>query len=107
MLDRQKQTTGAVLSNAIKQKRKEKAVSLSSSLCGWYSIIFRENIMFHYLKLKQSVTLKLSKLSKLENQGEKDGSEWSLKQLLWAKTLPENLLNLKDSLDQWVFATKK
>ena len=77
LLDRQKQTTGAILSNAIKQKRKEKAVSLifpTPLLLHMSSS--RANTMFLFPKSRLSVMQRLSKSSKLARPEERDGSEW-------------------------------
>lgn len=69
LLDREKQSRAKVLSNTIKQKRKEKAVCFTSNLfiISISHFSYRVNGMCRYQKLKPLVKLKLSVLYNPEN----------------------------------------
>jgi hypothetical protein len=70
LLDREKQSRAKILSNTIKQKRKEKAVgvfyrNLFEKILFFFS--FRENGMYQYRKSKQLVKRKFFELYNQEN----------------------------------------
>jgi ribosome biogenesis protein NSA2 len=68
LLDREKQSRAKILSNTIKQKRKEKAVEFLIEIYSRRFVFFcRENGMYQYRKSKQSVKPKFFELFNREN----------------------------------------
>uniref|UniRef100_A0A8C5LXV1 Uncharacterized protein n=1 Tax=Leptobrachium leishanense TaxID=445787 RepID=A0A8C5LXV1_9ANUR len=91
LLDREGQTRAKVLSNMIKQSEKRK----------------RGNGKFLYQRCALREKLKYSTLSARENARRRLGREWSLKFASLVTVLPGSLQSKNDSLDQWVYVSRK
>lgn len=130
LLDREGQSRAKVLSNMIKQKRKEKAVSVGKYLlisCSFSSFFFQGHLSFcdvwcvEILSLFVNSTLihfcrangkclcprcahkerqRCLKLSEPERDKRKPGRGWSQKFALWATALPVNLQSMNVSSDR-------
>uniref|UniRef100_A0A8C0PPW0 Ribosome biogenesis protein NSA2 homolog n=1 Tax=Canis lupus familiaris TaxID=9615 RepID=A0A8C0PPW0_CANLF len=85
LLDREGQSRAKVLSNMIKQKRKEKAGKWEAPLP----------------KVRAQGETEVLKSFEQEREKRKHGRGWSLKSALLEAALLENHLNTRDSLGQW------